>query len=66
MSAETCSLKVACERLGVPYRTARGIIARHPDDPRLHPTIPIVRIGGRWKVPVRPLDRLLEADEVPA
>lgn len=67
MDRLTYTLDEACARLGITTRTAHRILAAAPTDrPELHPDVPAVRIGGRWKIPRRALDALLGVEEARA
>lgn len=56
---ETTDIPSAAARLGIhpgrAYELAR-------EDGRLHPDVPVIKIGRKYLVPVRALDRLLLAD----
>lgn len=54
--SDTCSVLEAATRLGVSERTARDLI-RKGEFP-----VPVIHIGRLWRVPVRPLERLLNGE----
>ena len=63
MDRLTYTLDEACARLGITTRTGHRLLAVKPE---LHPNVPAVRIGGRWKIPRRALDELLGVEEARA
>jgi hypothetical protein len=57
--APTVDLMVAAGALGVSKHTAYEVLAPAG---RLCPDVPILRVGGRWRVPTAPLRRALGLD----
>lgn len=53
---ETCSLEIAAIRLGIGRNQAYEAVLRG-DFP-----VPVIKIGSRHKVPIKPLDRLLNGE----
>ncbi|MFT4037208.1 MAG: hypothetical protein QM692_03430 [Thermomicrobiales bacterium] len=56
---ETTDIPRAAARLGI-HTSKAYELAR--TEGRLHPDVPVIRIGRKFLVPVRALDRLLLAD----
>lgn len=51
----TYTLEEACQLIGISVRTAHRLLAKGDE---LHPGVPAVRIGGRWKIPRWAVDQL--------
>lgn len=56
---ETTTIPLAAVRLGI-HTSKAWELAR--TEGRLHPDVPVIKIGRKYLVPIRALDRLLLAD----